>query len=254
MSTRSLVRVIQAIVMVVGIVATSAVTTTSASADACFTWGRTLRQGMSGNDVRVLQIRVAGWSAYHDFVAIDGVFGAETENAVRRFQRGYGLNVDGIAGPQTYNKIYALQDGDCTPVHFSYSEFASCQGGFTGGAVSATKVRSNLLQVMWKLEALRHKLGNHPMVIASGFRSYACNSGASNSQHLYGTAADIIVPYLGTGPSGMCKIINGGAKTSGFSGIIGPPDPDHLDHVHLDNRAQNNDDGIPNGYFWSFGC
>jgi zinc D-Ala-D-Ala carboxypeptidase len=222
---------------------------TTASADGCYTWSRTLREGMSGDDVRRLQIRVAGWAAYHDFVAIDGAFGPETTAAVKRFQRGYGLTVDGIAGSQTYNKIYALQDGDCTPIHFSYSEFADCRGGFTGGAVSEAKVKSNLLKLMWKLEAVRHKLGNSPVTITSGFRSYACNTGVSNSQHLYGTAADIVVSGYT-----LCGIINNGPKTSGFSGIIGPPDPDHRDHVHLDSRAENNDDGITNGYYWYFSC
>ena len=42
---------------VVGLLATA----TPAHADACFTWGRTLAQGMSGGDVRQLQIRVSGY-------------------------------------------------------------------------------------------------------------------------------------------------------------------------------------------------
>ena len=34
-------------------------------------------------------------------VSADGVFGPQTERAVRRYQRNHGLTVDGIAGPQT---------------------------------------------------------------------------------------------------------------------------------------------------------
>ena len=34
-------------------------------------------------------------------IAVDGIYGAETEEAVRRFQASRGLTVDGIAGPQT---------------------------------------------------------------------------------------------------------------------------------------------------------
>ena len=34
-------------------------------------------------------------------IPADGVFGPQTERAVRRFQRSKGLLVDGIVGPQT---------------------------------------------------------------------------------------------------------------------------------------------------------
>jgi len=39
---------------------------------------------------------------------IDGVFGPQTREAVREFQRQYGLQADGVAGPITRNKISTL--------------------------------------------------------------------------------------------------------------------------------------------------
>lgn len=205
-----------------------------ASADGCYTWGSTLSRGDSGADVRRLQVRVAGWAGYGDPVAIDGVYGPETENAVERFQRGYGLAVDGIAGPQTYNKIYQLQDSDCTPVHFAYSEFTSNDGsGFSGGNTGTSNVRTNVLRNMWKLEALRHKLGDSPLYVSSGFRSVSHNEdvgGAPNSKHTYGTAADL------TGAPSLCSLARQ-ARDSGFNGIIGPGASGHGDHVHLDTRS-----------------
>lgn len=213
-------------------------------ADACYTWSRTLRQGMSGSDVAQLQIRVAGWAAYQSYVAIDGQFGPITEAAVRRFQSGYGLASDGIAGPATFGKIYELQDDDCTPIHFDYSEFDNgCGiGGWEGGKVSAAQAKANALRQMWKAEALRHKLGDRPLRVTSAFRSVQCNAqvgGASNSQHLYGTATDF------AGSPSLCELAQGG-RYAGYSGIFGPGYPGHNDHTHLDSRAE-----LGLGYAWS---
>jgi zinc D-Ala-D-Ala carboxypeptidase len=43
-----------------------------------------------------------------------------------------------VAGPQTYSKIYELQDADCTPAHFSWAEADGGwrQGGYSGGSVT----------------------------------------------------------------------------------------------------------------------
>jgi zinc D-Ala-D-Ala carboxypeptidase len=225
-----------AAMMVTSVVA-SVVTAVEARADGCYTWGRTLSQGASGEDVRQLQIRVAGYPGYGGHIAIDGAFGPATKAAVQRFQSAYGLGADGIAGPQTYNKIYALQDDDCTPIHFTYSELDDgCGGsGFDGGPLSAAATKANALRVMWQLEALRHAMGDQALNISSGFRSYACNSavgGASNSQHLYGRAADLV------GSHSLCAMAQR-ARYHGFGGIFGPGYPGHNDHTHLDIRTSN---------------
>jgi hypothetical protein len=48
-----------------------------AHADGCYTWGRTLSQGMSGEDVRQLQIRVSGYPGYQSVLALDGDYGPQ---------------------------------------------------------------------------------------------------------------------------------------------------------------------------------
>lgn len=209
------------------------VTAGSAQADDCYTWSRTLSQGASGADVTQLQIRVAGYPGSGAVLAVDGSYGAATAAAVKRFQSAYGLAADGVAGPATFSKIYALQDSDCTPIHFSYAELNNCNSTWAGGAVSAATAKSNALRTMWKLEALRHALGDQPLRVTSGFRSTACNNavgGASNSRHLYGDAAD-----LGAGPHSLCTLAQQ-ARNHGFNGILGPGYPGHDDHAHVDHR------------------
>ena len=216
-------------------VVTSVVTATEAHADGCYTWSRTLSQGASGEDVRQLQIRVAGYPAYGGHIATDGAFGPATKAAVQRFQSAYGLVADGIAGPATFSKIYSLQDDDCTPLHFAYTELDDgCGGsGWDGGPLSAAATKANALQAMWQLEAMRHALGDQPLNISSGFRSIPCNNavgGASNSQHLYGRAADLV------GSHSLCTLARQ-ARSHGFGGIFGPGYPDHNDHTHVDGRT-----------------
>lgn len=206
------------------------------AADGCATWRRTLGQGSSGTDVRRLQVRVAGYPGFGRRLSVDGQFGPATRAAVRRFQAAYGLGVDGIAGPRTLGLVERLQEDDCTPVGFSFGELDDgCGGsGFDGGNTTAATARSTALMTMWKLQALRHALGDRPITVASGFRSTPCNrlaGGASRSRHLYGDAAD-----LDAGPHSLCALARQ-ARHHGFDGIYGPGYPGHSSHVHIDGRG-----------------
>ncbi len=62
-----------------------------------------LYRGSRGTQVAELQRRLkAAYAAYAGDLVVDGVFGIETERAVREFQRRFGgLKVDGIVGPAT---------------------------------------------------------------------------------------------------------------------------------------------------------
>ncbi|MGW4953234.1 D-Ala-D-Ala carboxypeptidase family metallohydrolase [Streptomyces parvulus] len=217
------------VMLMVGVAVGVGATATTAQADSCYTWGRTLSQGASGGDVTQLQIRVAGWVTSGERLSYDGQYGARTTAAVKKFQSAYGLAADGVAGPATFNKIYSLQDADCTPVHFSYAELNKCNSDWSGGAVSAATAKANALKTMWKLEAMRHALGDVPLTISSGFRSRACNSavgGSATSRHLYGDAADL------TGSPSFCRLAQQ-SRTHGFSEILGPGYPGHDDHTHV---------------------
>ncbi|MBY8877379.1 D-Ala-D-Ala carboxypeptidase family metallohydrolase [Actinacidiphila acidipaludis] len=199
-----------------------------------YSWSRTLSQGMTGADVTELQIRVAGWatsSPGQTRVSIDGDFGPGTATAVRLFQSAYGLSSDAVVGPATQAQLNALQQSDGSTVHFDFSEFTDrVSGTFDGGKVSAATAKENVRRAMYKLEALRKKLGNVPITVNSGFRSISHNAavgGASDSMHLYGTAADLDVPGVSN------KTVYQKAETCGFSGLETWTE----DHQHVDSRA-----------------
>ena len=66
----------------------------------------TLRRGSTGEDVAYLQGRLNGIG--FGPLAIDGIFGPATEEAVKKFQKYYGLTVDGIVGIQTWAKLETI--------------------------------------------------------------------------------------------------------------------------------------------------
>ena len=71
--------------------------------------GIELKVGSIGNDVKSLQIylnRISGnYPAIPKIAATDGVFGSDTEEAVRKFQEIFGLEVTGIVSRATWYKI-----------------------------------------------------------------------------------------------------------------------------------------------------
>lgn len=82
-----------------------------------------LQAGDTGRGVQVIQYLLRFVSCYISTVpevAIDGVYGPATVDAVRAFQRTYGLTEDGIMGRATWNVLYNVYLGILSSV--SYEE------------------------------------------------------------------------------------------------------------------------------------
>lgn len=71
-----------------------------------------LRYGSSGNDVRLLQVRLnriaTNYPSIPKIPLVDGIFDNRTEEAVLEFQRIFGLTQDGIVGNATWYKVEAV--------------------------------------------------------------------------------------------------------------------------------------------------
>lgn len=212
-----------------------------------YTFTRSLGPEDKGPDVKVLQVRVAGWFPQNgqQQMPIDGYYGEETVAAVKAFQTFYGLEPDGIAGPSTFAVIDGLEDDNGSTLHFDWKEFkqnrnSNCSakanayaGTFKGGMVSPRRTKKNVKRLMWRLEAVRAKAGGKMVGINSGYRSVAyndCIGGARASQHMYGTAAD----------NRMAEVTNRVqrdlARASQFHGI---GCYSSLSHNHFDLRLEN---------------
>ena len=87
------------------------------------TWnGVALRTGSTGSSVEQVQFwlnTLAQYDSSIPSITVDGVYGTGTANAVRAFQRKYGLTVDGVVGQTTWNEIYdqflSIQSDNGTP-------------------------------------------------------------------------------------------------------------------------------------------
>ena len=97
-----------------------------------------LKKGSSGNQVKYLQRALIGLG-FLDGVA-DGKFGSRTAEAVRKYQRAYGLSVDGSAGKNTMtsikNTVVTLQS-DLSRKGYDAKGIDGIFGGGTRDAVKA---------------------------------------------------------------------------------------------------------------------
>ncbi len=171
---------------------------------------------------------------------VDGVWGQLSKTATKAFQKDYGLTPDGIFGAATEKKILAViasseapkTQPTTTPVvddwddikYFSRKEFA-CKCGKCGGFPVEPDL--NMVRVA---DAIRERLGV-PVGVNSGVRCRNHNSavgGASSSQHLYGTAADLGKPS-GVSVATMVAIAEELMPNTGGIGI-------YSWGIHIDSR------------------
>jgi len=113
------------------------------------------KYGSRGEEVRTIQTKLKRWGYY--FGSIDGIYGTQTLNAVKYFQRKNGLTVDGIAGPKTLAAMGIMNSSNSSGSSSSSGDvnllariiYGEARGEpYTGqvavGAVVLNRVRSSL--------------------------------------------------------------------------------------------------------------
>ena len=121
-----------------------------------------LKQGATGGEVKELQRRLKQWGYYSG--SVDGIYGKQTVEAVKYFQRKNGLTPDGIAGKSTFaalgmnDSVKALENNGNAQINSNYTNsdlyllakciYAEARGeSYTGqvadGAVILNRVASS---------------------------------------------------------------------------------------------------------------
>ena len=87
------------LVLTMGVCVGSAVTPTYTQS----VYAAVYKQGSRGSTVKTIQQKLKNWGYYKG--SVDGIYGSQTREAVKYFQRKNGLKVDGIAGNNTLKAL-----------------------------------------------------------------------------------------------------------------------------------------------------
>jgi N-acetylmuramoyl-L-alanine amidase len=105
-----------------------------------------LRYGSEGKDVYELQGRLSYLDYYRG--PIDGVFGWQTDRAVRDFQYKFGMKVDGIVGPKTKLKLWEATKNWRPGMTGPGGTGGTGGGGGTSRTTSASRFSDTDIQLM----------------------------------------------------------------------------------------------------------
>ena len=153
------------------------------------TWGgTTLRTGSTGSSVEQLQFwlnTLAQYDAAIPSVTVDGVFGSGTANAVRAFQRKYGLTVDGVVGRATWTEVYdqfrSIQSDNGTP------------NAYPGTALREGSSGQNVRLVQFWLKIARTMYTSLSNVTVDGRFGSATTAAVKRFQAYFGLTRDGVV-------------------------------------------------------------
>ena len=133
-------------------------------------------------------------------IAVDGIWGKQSEAATKAFQGDYGLDVDGIFGAATESKIKSVIATDEKPIsdedfwdgvkYFERSEFACKCGKYCDGFPAEPEKK-----LVTVADRVREHFGK-AAIVSSGVRCKQHNAnvgGVTNSRHLTGKAMDFRV-------------------------------------------------------------
>ncbi len=128
-----------------------------------------LKRGSRGNDVRAIQYFLNFLGFFNDRlpqIAVDGIFGPATENAVRQFQSQYGLTVDGIVGRATWNAIIDAYYATLNSLPDEYRSYSSLL--YPGYTVTTGASGNVVTQIQTFLRTIAQNNSAVPLITVDG--------------------------------------------------------------------------------------
>ncbi len=163
-----------------------------------------LKRGNRGNDVRTIQYFLNFLAFFNDRLDelnVDGIFGPATENAVKTFQREYGLTPDGIVGRATW---YAILDAYNATLNSLPDEYRSYSSLLYPGFTITTGSSGNVVtQLQTFLRVIAQNNNAVPLITVDGIYGDRTKAAVTAVQRLSG------IPQTGSvGPLTWNAIVN----------------------------------------------
>lgn len=153
--------------------------------------GTPLRQGSRGPNVVVVQTSLNRISQNYPAIPkvnpVDGIYGQQTENAVRRFQEIFGLTPDGIVGRATWYALVRLYVGvtDLTELRSQGQRFYNISWNY-GGALQQGSSGDYVRQLQYMLQVLASFISTIPWLEVDGVFGPATRSAVIGAQRYFG--------------------------------------------------------------------
>ncbi len=100
---KKFIRILSIVVLAVALGLTAFATVPKIDNNVQTAYAQVVTVGSRGSTVRTIQQKLKNWGYYKG--AVDGIFGNQTKEAVKYFQRKNGLKVDGVVGKQTLKAL-----------------------------------------------------------------------------------------------------------------------------------------------------
>ncbi len=149
-----------------------------------------LRSGSSGNAVENLQFYINYVSDFYPSipsVTRDGVFGPETENAVRQIQRTFGLAEDGVVGERTWRALYDAYIGIIAAIPLEYT--AASGVPFPGEVLRIGSEGADVVLLQRYLDRISEDYPEVPAVSVTGYFGDGTEASVRAFQRYFGTSA-----------------------------------------------------------------
>lgn len=147
----------------------------------------TLREGMSGTGVRDIQyyLNVIGYfNPDLDLVPMTGFFGGDTLNAVKEFQRYYGLPVTGEVGALTWNKMRSVYADIAAGLPEGYSgDMAKLYPGYV---LSQGMRGQDVTDLQTYLSVIGRNIRDIPEIPVTGYYGEQTRAAVETFQRLFG--------------------------------------------------------------------